>query len=92
MREGEGVRPYIIYDVWQRDTNMAKTSVVELQRKIGRAVAEARQKKGLTQQGLARVMGTRQANISRIERGLQNLSLDLLVRLDDMLNLGLKIL
>ncbi len=74
---------------------MKGTSEIELQRmqwEIGGAVAKARREQGLTQQGLARVMRTRQANISRIERGLQNLSLDLLVRLDDILRLGLKIL
>ncbi len=71
---------------------MKRISVAGLQRQIGKAVAEARREQGLTQQALARTLRTRQANISRIERGLQNLSLDLLVRLDDTLNLGLKIL
>ncbi|MFH0984388.1 MAG: helix-turn-helix transcriptional regulator [Candidatus Omnitrophota bacterium] len=71
---------------------MGRTSVTEIQRKIGKAVAEARQAQGLTQQALASTLKTRQANISRIERGLQNLSLDLLVRLNDTLKLGLKIL
>jgi transcriptional regulator with XRE-family HTH domain len=71
---------------------MKRTSAAELQREIGEAVAKARRERGLTQQALARVMRTRQANISRIERGLQNLSLDLLVRLNDILRLGLKIL
>ena len=70
---------------------MKKTTVAELQRKIGDAIAKARRDRGMTQQGLARVMRTRQANISRIERGMQNLSLDLLVRLDAALKLGLKI-
>lgn len=71
---------------------MEKTSLVELQREIGRTVARARREQEMTQQALARTMRTRQANISRIERGLQNLSLDLLVRLNNTLNLGLKIL
>jgi transcriptional regulator with XRE-family HTH domain len=70
---------------------MTKTSSEELQRKIGNAVAKARREQGLTQQALARGMGTRQANISRIERGLQNLSLDLLMRLDQELGLSLQI-
>jgi transcriptional regulator with XRE-family HTH domain len=73
-------------------TIMTRTSVAGLQRKIGMAVAKARREQGLTQQGLARVLRTRQANISRIERGLQNLSLDLLARLNDVLRLGLKII
>ena len=71
---------------------MKRTSVAELQKEIGEAVSKARREQGLTQQGLARVMKTRQANISRIERGLQNLSLDMLARLDNVLRLGLKIL
>ena len=66
-------------------------AAIKLQRKIGDAVARARKRNRLTQQGLARKLGTRQANISRIERGLQNLSLDLLTRLDDVLGLRLKI-
>ena len=70
---------------------MPKTSVVAIQREIGMVVAKARKRSRLTQQGLARKMGTRQANISRIERGLQNLSLDILVRLDNELGLNLKI-
>jgi transcriptional regulator with XRE-family HTH domain len=65
--------------------------VISIQREVGETVARARKRDGLTQQGLARKLGTRQANISRIERGLQNLSLDILVRLDDALGLGLKI-
>jgi len=68
---------------------MAKASLIELQREIGKAVAKARLEQGLTQQGLARQLKTRQANISRIERGLQNLSLDLLARLSDALSLRL---
>ncbi len=67
------------------------TSVTELQREIGDAVARARKRNRLTQQSLGRRLRTRQANISRIERGMQNLSLDLLVRLDDALGFDLKI-
>jgi transcriptional regulator with XRE-family HTH domain len=70
---------------------MVKLSVIELQLEIGNAVAEARRRNGFTQQGLARKLGTRQANISRIERGMQNLSLDFLVRLNNALGLDLKI-
>ena len=51
-----------------------------LQRKIGEAFAKARQDAGMTQQALARYAKTRQANISRLERGIQNPSLDFLMR------------
>jgi transcriptional regulator with XRE-family HTH domain len=70
---------------------MTKASLAVIQKKIGSAVTEARKRNGFTQQALARALKTRQANISRIERGLQNLSLDFLVRLDHILGLGLSI-
>ena len=70
---------------------MKRTLLAGLQREIGEGVTRARRKQGLTQQSLARKMRTRQANISRIERGMQNLSLDLLLRLNDTLHLGLKL-
>ena len=68
-----------------------KTSLVAIQKVIGNAVTAARKRERLTQQKLAQMMKTQQANISRIERGMQNLSLDLLIRLDRALGLGLKI-
>ena len=68
-----------------------KTSLVAMQKVIGNAVTAARKRERLTQQKLAQMMKTQQANISRIERGMQNLSLDLLIRLDRALGLGLKI-
>lgn len=70
---------------------MKKASAAGLQRDIGTVVVRVRQQRGLTQQKLARAMGTRQANISRIERGLQNLSLEFLKRLASVLRLKLKI-
>ncbi len=82
---------YMICCKWGVDRPMAKTSITTIQREIGEAVARARKRNRLTQQGLARKLGTRQANISRVERGLQNLSLDLLARLDNELGLNLKI-
>jgi ribosome-binding protein aMBF1 (putative translation factor) len=71
------------------ETDMKKTLIV--QREIGAAVAGARKRSRLTQKALARALGTKQANISRIERGMQNLSLDLLIRLDRVLKMGLNI-
>lgn len=68
-----------------------KQTALEIQRQIGEAVTKAREAKGMTQQRLASKLKTRQANISRIERGLQNLSLDLLIRLNNALDLNLKI-
>lgn len=70
---------------------MKELAGIKLQRRIGAAVARARKRRRLTQRALAHKMKTRQANISRMESGMQNLSLDLLVRLDKVLGLNLKI-
>ena len=53
---------------------------MSIQRKIGEEVARARRAAGMTQQGLARLSKTRQANISRLERGIQNPSVKFLER------------
>ncbi len=53
---------------------------MNIQRKIGEEVARARRQAGMTQQTLARLAKTRQANISRLERGIQNPSVEFLVR------------
>ncbi len=47
---------------------------------IGEEVARARRASGMTQQELARHAKTRQANISRLERGIQNPSVEFLER------------
>lgn len=47
---------------------------------IGLQIAEARQKKGLTQKDLAELAGVDQANISKIEKGKYNVSIDILSR------------
>ncbi|MEI7750666.1 MAG: helix-turn-helix transcriptional regulator [Candidatus Omnitrophota bacterium] len=47
---------------------------------IGEEVARARKQAGMTQQELARHAKTRQANISRLERGIQNPSVEFLER------------
>lgn len=45
---------------------------------IARQVTAARLERGMTQEELAAKIGTRQGNISRIERGQQNTSIGLL--------------
>lgn len=45
---------------------------------IARQIMKARLQSGMTQQQLAAKIGTRQGNISRIERGQQNTSIGLL--------------
>jgi len=54
---------------------------MNIQRKIGQEVAGARLAAGMTQQTLARLAKTRQANISRLERGIQNPSVEFLERI-----------
>ena len=49
-------------------------------KKIGKHIAVRRMMKGMTQQDLAEKIGTSKSNISRMESGNQNLSLDTLMR------------
>lgn len=53
------------------------------------AVLEARMNKGWTQEELARAIGTKQANISRIESGLANPTLEFIGRLSSVLDLAI---
>lgn len=56
-----------------------------------RAVIEARMKKGLTQNELAKKIGTKQSVISRLEIGKANPSFSFLTRLAEALNSRLEI-
>ena len=55
------------------------------QQEIGGVVAHLRMEKGLTQTELARLVGTSQPAIYRIEQGLQNVSLDMVKKLSSAL-------
>ena len=55
-------------------------------KQLGRLVYEVRQQRGLTQLELAQMMKTSQSAINRIERGGQNLSLEIIKRLGEVLN------
>lgn len=54
--------------------------------KIGRLVAELRTNHNLTQAELASKLGTSQSAINRIEKGTQNISLEIIARISDVLN------
>jgi len=54
---------------------------VDYQGRIGNLIRDARKHRGLTQQQLADTLGTSQSAINRIERGHQNLSLQMLARI-----------
>lgn len=54
--------------------------------KIGQLISNYRQQRGMTQSELARRLATSQSAINRIEKGNQNISIELLSRISDVLN------
>lgn len=54
--------------------------------KIGTLIQETRQSKGLTQAQLAKELGTSQSAVNRIEKGDQNISLEMIARISDVLS------
>lgn len=54
--------------------------------KIGLLVSQVREQRGLTQTQLAQKLGTSQSAVNRIEKGKQNISLDMLGRISEALN------
>ena len=63
-----------------------KLSIEKKRLEIALQISKARQEEGLTQKKLAEKLKTTQSVISRIEKGNQNMSLDLLFRIADVLN------
>ncbi len=58
-------------------------------KQLGKLVRDARRRHGLTQGQLAEALATSQSAIARIERGNQNLSLDMISRIGAVLDTGL---
>lgn len=54
--------------------------------KIGALIQESRQRRGFTQSQLAKALGTSQSAINRIEKGGQNISLEMIARISDVLS------
>lgn len=54
--------------------------------KIGNLIQEIRQSRGMTQAELAEAIGTSQSAVNRIERGGQNISLEMIARIGDVLS------
>ena len=54
--------------------------------RIGNLIRDARKHRGLTQQQLADLLGTSQSAVTRIEKGHQNLSLEMLARIGSALD------
>lgn len=53
---------------------------------IGKLIQETRQARGLTQTELAKSLGTSQSAINRIEKGGQNISLEMIARIGEVLS------
>jgi len=63
----------------------------EAEYKIIEEIITARKEKNLTQKGLAELIGTRQSNISRLESGNYNPSLDLLIKIAQAMDKKLEV-
>ena len=55
-------------------------------RNIGTLIQETRQARGMTQAELAAALGTSQSAINRIEKGGQNISLEMIARIGEVLS------
>lgn len=60
--------------------------MTETNEKIGQLIARVRQDRNLTQTEFAVALGTSQSAVNRMERGKQNMSLEILARVSDVLN------
>ena len=71
---------YMITLSWtEKELLTARQSVVQ-------KLTQARLEKGLSQEQLAKRIGTQRSNICRIEKGTQNLSLDLMLKIAEALD------
>ncbi len=61
-------------------------SIESYKQKIGTLIQDTRQAKGMTQTQLAELLGTSQSAINRIEKGGQNISLEMVARISDVLS------
>ena len=64
---------------------------VDAEIRLAVAIAEAREKAGFTQAELAKKLHTKQTNISRIERGAQNVTMETLGKIAKALHCSLHI-
>lgn len=92
--KGKGRRVYFRDDLKARLKDPSFRSAFEeadAEVRLAVAVAEARESAGLTQAELAKRLHTRQSNISRIERGAQNVTIAMLERIAKALQHRLEI-
>ena len=69
------------YKARKERTSMIKAT--SPRQEIARQLKEVRKAKGMTQERLAELVGTKKSNISRLESGRYNPSLDFLVKVAD---------
>ena len=67
------------------------SQIVRLPRQLGALIQSARQKRGLSQQQLASLIGKRQKTISAIENGSDGTKFDTLLRVIAILDLDMQI-
>lgn len=66
--------------------HMKNTSTGALQKSIGQYIAQARTQKSMTQKDLAKLLGTTQSAVARMEKGQQNFSSSLLQKIGEVLH------
>ena len=65
---------------------MTEKELLTARQSIVQKLTQARLEKGLSQEQLAKRIGTQRSNICRIEKGTQNLSLDLMIKIAEALD------
>jgi UDP-N-acetylglucosamine 1-carboxyvinyltransferase len=65
---------------------MAKSLVIEERRAMGAFLRRLREQRGMTQGDVAKALGTSQSALVRMEKGDQNMGIDLLRKLSDVLD------
>ena len=65
---------------------MTEKELLTARQSIVQKLTQTRLEKGLSQEQLAKRIGTQRSNICRIEKGTQNLSLDLMIKIAEALD------
>lgn len=71
---------------------MTDKEMLALRQSIVQKLTQARLENGLTQEQLAKLIGTQRSNICRIESGTQNLSLDMMLKIAEALGKDISIM
>lgn len=71
---------------------MTEKDLLTARQSIVQKLTQARLEKGLSQTDLAKAIGTQRSNICRIEKGTQNLSLDLMIKIAEALDKDVNIM